>query len=77
LSLLRHQKNDSTLQELARVYVVDALRRWEPRVQVTSVQATRQRLDGENVLMIRVRYNIVTRPGGSVLVEGVEQVVRT
>lgn len=32
---LRHQKNDSVLQELGRVYVVDALKRWEPRVIVT------------------------------------------
>jgi uncharacterized protein len=32
LHLLRHQKNDRVLQELARVYVVDALKRWEPRV---------------------------------------------
>ena len=36
LHLLRHQKNDRILEELARVYVVDALKRWEPRVVVTS-----------------------------------------
>lgn len=42
LHLLRHQKNDAVLQELARVYVVDALKRCEPRVIVTSVQATRE-----------------------------------
>ena len=75
LHLLRHQKNDGVLQELARVYVVDALKRWEPRVQVTSVHVARERQDGENVLAIRLRYNIVTRPG-NVIVEGVDQVIR-
>ena len=78
LHLLRHQKNDAALQELARVHVVDALRRWEPRVQVTTVQVTRERDRGGNVLAIRLRYNIISTgaPGANVLVAGVEQVVR-
>lgn len=75
--LLRHQKNDAVLQELARVHVVDALKRWEPRVQVTSVRVTRERLDGENVLSIRLRYNVISAntPGNNVLVPAVDQVV--
>lgn len=75
--LLRHQKNDAVLQELARVHVVDALKRWEPRVQVTSVQVTRERDRGENVLAIRLRYNIISTntPGNNVILEGMEQVV--
>ncbi|HVW29229.1 MAG TPA: GPW/gp25 family protein [Polyangiaceae bacterium] len=79
LHLLRHQRNDVVLQELARVYVVDALKRWEPRVIVTSVKVTRERQDGENVLAIRLRYNVISAnvPGNNVLIEGVEQVVRT
>lgn len=78
LHLLRHQKNDAVLQELARVYVVDALKRWEPRVVVTSVRVTRERQDGENVVAIRLRYNIISTnvPGNNVLLEGVEQTVR-
>jgi phage baseplate assembly protein W len=77
LHLLRHHRNDATLQELARVYVVDALKRWEPRVQVTRVQVTRERDRGENVLAIRLRYRIIDRntPGNNVIVEGIEQVV--
>lgn len=75
LHLLRHRKNDAVLQELARVYVVDALKRWEPRVVVTSVKATRERQDGENVLALRLRYNVISTnvPGNNVLIEGVEQ----
>ncbi len=78
LHLLRHQKNDAVLQEPARVYVVDALKRWEPRVRVTSVQVARERLDGENVLAIRLRYNIIWTnvPGNNVILAGVEQTVR-
>ena len=75
LHLLRHQRNDAMLQELARVYVVDALKRWEPRVVVTSVRVVREQQDGENILAIRVRYNIISAnvPGNNVLFEGVEQ----
>lgn len=78
LHLLRHQKNDAVLQELARVHVVDALKRWEPRVQVTSVQVARERDRGENVLAVRVRYNIISAnvPGNNVIVAGLEEVVR-
>lgn len=77
LHLLRHQRNDAVLSELARVYVVDALKRWEPRVVVTSVKVTRERHDGDNVLAIRLRYNIISTnsPGNNVIVPGVEQTV--
>ncbi len=77
LHLLKHQRNDVVLQELARVYVVDALKRWEPRVVVTSVKVTRERQDGENVLAIRLRYNVISTnvPGNNVIVSGVEQAV--
>ncbi len=59
LHLLRHQNNDAALQELARVYVTDALQRWEPRVRVTGVKVTRELQEGKDVLAIRVGYNIV------------------
>jgi hypothetical protein len=46
-------------------------------VQVTSVQVTRERDRGENVLAIRLRYRLVDRnvPGNNVIVENVEQTV--
>src|ERR1041384_6618108 len=58
LHRLRHQRNDSVLQELARVYVVDALKRWEPRIIVTAVTVQREEHDGENVLAIQIRYDV-------------------
>jgi len=78
LSLLRHQRNDHLLRELARVYVVDALKRWEPRVVVTSVQVAREHQDEENVLAIRVRYDVISgnTAGNNVIVAGVEQTVK-
>jgi hypothetical protein len=77
LHLLRHQKNDAVLQELARVHVADALKRWEPRVQLTSVQVTRERDRGENVLAIRLRYNIISAnvPGNNVILGGLEHTI--
>jgi len=75
LHLLRHRRNDAVLQELARVYVVDALKRWEPRVVVTSVQMTRELQDGQNVLAIRLRYNLVDRASGAVLLQNLDQTV--
>jgi phage baseplate assembly protein W len=76
LHLLRNRKNDAALQELARLYVVDALKRWEPRVQVTSVQLSRERDQGKNILAIRLRYNILPSAGDSVVISHVEQVVK-
>lgn len=75
LHVLRHQRNDRVLQELARVYVVDALKRWEPRVVVASVQVMREQHEGENVLAIRTRYHIISAntAGNNVLFEDVRQ----
>lgn len=77
LHLLRHQKNDAVLQELARVHVANALKRWEPRVQLTSVQVTRERDRGENVLALRIRYSIISAnvPGNNVLLADINQTV--
>lgn len=76
LHLLRHHRNDSVLQELARVYVVEALKRWEPRVVVTAVRIRREQHDGENVLAIRLRYDVIsTTSGNNVILSDVEQVV--
>jgi len=77
LYLLRHQKNDAVLQELARVYVVDALQRWEPRVRVKTVQASRERQEGEDALVVTVRYSLIDRnvPGNQVFTPDIQQTV--
>ena len=37
LDLLRHQRNDDVLTELATVYVKDTLKKWVPEVEVIKV----------------------------------------
>lgn len=72
---LRHQKNDTVLQELGRLYVVEALKKWEPRVAITAVQIGREQHNGENVLAIRIRYDVIsTNPlGNNVILSSIEQ----
>jgi hypothetical protein len=45
---------------------------------VTSVKATREQQDGENILALRLRYNVISTntPGNNVILSGVEQKVR-
>jgi phage baseplate assembly protein W len=53
LALLRHQRNDDALRELARVYVREALKRWVPSAQLVSLEVTQ---DGPSLtLRVRVR----------------------
>jgi len=77
LHVLRHRRNDHVLQELARVYVVDALKRWEPRVIVTAVRVAGEQQNGQNVLSIKVTYDVISTntPGNNVILSGIEQSV--
>ena len=53
LALLRHQRNDDALRELARVYVREALKRWVPTAQLVSLEVSQ---DGPSLtLRVRVR----------------------
>ena len=52
LDLLRHQRNDAVLAELARVHVRDALKRWVPEAELVGVSVTRE----DASLQLRVRY---------------------
>ncbi len=67
-----HRKG-GVLDELARVYVVDALAKWEPRVQVSAAKMFFS--PSENLYVIRVRYDVIDRnvPGNNVLFDNVEQ----
>jgi len=51
LALLRHQRNDAALKELARIYVRDALKRWVPSAQIVSVAVEQE----ASTLSLRVR----------------------
>jgi len=64
LYLLRHKGSDAVLQQLARTYVVDALKAYEPRVIVKKIFVTFE--DGpagaDNVLLIRLKYDVLAAP---------------
>ncbi|MCA3010769.1 MAG: hypothetical protein INH41_00055 [Myxococcaceae bacterium] len=53
LALLRHQRNDAVLGELARVYVRDALDRWVPGAHLLGVEL--QQVGPSLSLRVRVR----------------------
>ena len=52
IHLLRHERNDEVLRELALVRVRDGLARWAPGIQVTDLSVTRK----DATLTIRLRY---------------------
>ena len=65
LALLRHQRNDAALKELARVYVRDALKRWVPGAQLVSLSVEQ---DGPALtLRVRVRERDVAAEHPEVL----------
>ncbi len=53
LALLRHQRNDAVLGEVAQVYVRDALARWVPGAQLLGVEL--QQSGPSLSLRVRVR----------------------
>lgn len=75
--LLRHKTNDLVLTQLGRVYVVNTLKAFEPRVRVTSVNISKQPgPDGpDQILLIDLTYDILAAPAPSnlVLFPGVDQ----
>lgn len=80
LYLLRHVNNDIDLIELARVYVIEALQRWEARINVKEVRISQSNTPdspgGPNVVEITVRYDIVSQRRGSTLTPNVVQTER-
>lgn len=79
LNQLRHQNNDAVLEELARIYVVEALSRWIPQVRIKAVTATKELGPGEtkerNILEIRIVYDVIglRQAGNDVLIPNLEQ----
>lgn len=74
LYLLQHRKGP-ILAQMARVYVVDALSKWEPRV--TNVRVTAAFFPSQYLLRIDLLYDVIARnvPGNQVLFPGVAQQV--
>jgi hypothetical protein len=78
LRLLRHRNMDDTLRHLAKVYVVESLGRWEPRVRVTGFRLEEKASKNGGALdtfVLRLKYDILASnaPGNQVLASGVVQ----
>ncbi len=58
LHLLRHERNDLVLRELARVRVRDGLRKWVPSAVVAALAVEQ---DGAR---LTIRLRVAERPGG-------------
>ena len=74
--LLRHQPNNLALVELARVYVIEAVGRWEPRVRITDVRTQKlTTVSRDDTLVLHVRFNFLDLNTGKVVFEDVESVI--
>lgn len=79
LHLLRHQNNNQVREELARIYVAEALARWVPQIRLKDVTITREfgpnQTKERNVLAIRIVYDVIglRQAGNEVLVPNVGQ----
>lgn len=76
LPLLRHRGLTDATKQLARVYVANALAKWEPRARVRSVSVDSVERDGGLALVVSLRYDVVAgATSNQVFVPDVSQVV--
>ena len=55
------QQNDVVLRALAKQYIVDAIKRWEKRVRVVSVEFSESPEEAErNVCLIKITYRVIS-----------------
>jgi len=54
------EQNDVILRGLVRHYVIDAIKRWEKRVQVIAIEfEDSPKNTDQNVLLVRIRYRVI------------------
>jgi phage baseplate assembly protein W len=69
LELLRHQRSDAALAELARVQVRDALRRWVPEAELVDLRVE------QNGATLELRVRVRESGRGTAAEKGIEVVV--
>jgi len=79
LHTLRHAPNDPVTASLAKTYIADALKRWEPRVSLKAVSFTTEKSTsdlkgGDDVLVVKLVYDLVSN--GTVIQANITQEVR-
>ena len=80
LYTLRHSNNNDALEQIAQSYVIDALRKWEPRVNVTGFGINRRESivgGGDDILEVIVQYDIIDRnvSGNNVILGGQQSII--
>lgn len=73
LALIRLQNNSTALQQLAREYIVDALRKWVPAARITDVFMSTPQPDQ---LVLAIRYDVVDPASSRVIVPGIQTAVQ-
>ncbi len=59
LSELVYSKNDTAAATLAIFYIQEALKKWEPRIELMKVDANADRKEG-NKMIISIEYRVVS-----------------
>lgn len=76
LHLIRHTNNTEIARHMARAYVAEALKRWEPRVIIKDVVVTIKRTNrDDDTLSLYLKYDYIASntPGNQVVLEDIEQ----
>lgn len=69
LYLLIFEQNDSTFSSMARLYINEALVRWEPRIKITSIDIIQEpKFLDANIVLFNINYiiNASQSPGNLV-----------
>lgn len=72
LHLLKHAPNNQATAELARIYSIEAVNRWEPRVRITNIDVRSEDPTDLSVLTIAAKFNFIDLQTGAVIFEGLE-----
>lgn len=79
LHLLRHRNIDETTIEIARVYVAQAISRWDATARVTDIQVLAEDVEGYGEVAVAIKLKIAlvgkNSTGNAVVLPGVETVV--
>lgn len=82
LFLLRHRQMDEVLVQVARVYIADALRRWEPRVRLSDVQFEKvkssETVQIPDAFLVHLTYDFISEnsDANQVVLSDINQTVR-
>jgi phage baseplate assembly protein W len=69
VELLRFKRIDEALEDLADVYVFQAIQRWEPRAIIRQAQMAEREVDGVGVVVLRVVFDVAATatPGSEIV----------